>query len=179
MSKELETQEVVLENQNDLLAFNWEDGEDDFFATEEKKTTPPVKEESKEVESTEEEPKEEETKEEFFEESEIKKEETDADVNSSIYLDVLKDLKEQGIFKHVELEEGEDIDAERFAELQQEEYDTEIAARLETWATQELDPDAQAFIKYKVVKLKISSKSILNLVIFLKGILKMKVIKMQ
>lgn len=151
MSKELETQEeVVVENQNDLLAFNWEEGEDDFFATGEKKTTPPVKEEPKEVEPTEEKPKEEEPKEDFFEESKTKEKETDINVNSSIYLDVLKDLKEQGIFKHVELEEGEDIDAERFAELQQEEYDTEIAARLETWATQELDPDAQAFIKFKV-----------------------------
>lgn len=150
MSKELETQEVALENQNDLLAFNWEDDEVDFFATGGEKTTTPVEEESKEVKSTEEKPKEELKEEEFFEESKMNKEETDVDSNNSIYLDVLKDLKEQGIFKHIELEEGEDIDAEKFAELQQEEYETEIAARLETWATQELDPDAQAFIKFKV-----------------------------
>lgn len=149
MSKELETQEVALENQNDLLAFNWEDDEVDFFATGGEKTTTPVEEELKE-EKPKEQLKEELEEEEFFEESKMNKEETNIDSNNSIYLDVLKDLKEQGIFKHIELEEDEDIDAERFAELQQEEYETEIAARLETWATQELDPDAQAFIKFKV-----------------------------
>ena len=63
--------------------------------------------------------------------------------------DLYKDLKEQGIFKHVEAEEGEELDADKLFELQQKEYDTEVSARLAHWATEELDDDAKAFIKYK------------------------------
>lgn len=68
----------------------------------------------------------------------------------SIYVDMYKDMKEIGIFKHIELPEDEDIDADRFYELQQEEYEQEVASRLDAWATKDLDEDAQAFIKFKL-----------------------------
>ena len=75
---------------------------------------------------------------------------TTPDTEGSIYHDMYKDMKEIGIFKHIELPEDEEIDADRFYELQQEEYEQEVAARLGAWATKDLDEDAQAFIKFKL-----------------------------
>lgn len=63
--------------------------------------------------------------------------------------DVYSDFKEKGLFNHVELEEGEEIDSERLLELQQQEYQAEVQARLTNWAQNDLDEDAQAFIKFK------------------------------
>ena len=70
--------------------------------------------------------------------------------NPNFYTDVYKDLKESGIFKHVEIDEDEELDADRLYELQQEEIETEVGARLQSWATDDLDEDAQAFIKFKI-----------------------------
>lgn len=66
----------------------------------------------------------------------------------SIYVDLYRDLKEQGIFKHVELEEDEDLDSDTFLEIQEQEYEAEVHDRLYNWS-QELDEDAKAFIKFK------------------------------
>lgn len=62
--------------------------------------------------------------------------------------DVYSDFKDKGLFNHVELEEGEVLDSERLAELQEQEYEAEMSHRLQSWAGQ-IDEDAQAFIKFK------------------------------
>lgn len=144
---------------NELLDFDWEGNENEnFFGIE-----PEITEEQKEIEEAKkiakketEEPidskpeKIEEEPEEFFEETkEDKKSKTSKEVSSeNTYVNVFKDLKENGIFKHIELEEEEDIDADRFLELQEEEYETEVTERIKNWADQ-LDEDARAFIKFK------------------------------
>jgi hypothetical protein len=155
---------MAQEEQEGLLGFNWENDGDDFFGIEQTTTaTPSKKEKEKKVEIEEEEGNptpptstepEEEEEDDFFETSEEEEEEGDEGkpnppASTSIYSDVYKDLKEQGIFKHIEVEEGEELDADKFFELQQEEYEAEVNARLTNWATKELDEDAKAFIKFK------------------------------
>ena len=156
------TEQTVETSQNSLMDFNWdESGADSFFGlnefgeepkpAEEKtpkpvvQTTPPPATET--VESDKEEVEKQEELSFFEEEDKTKKEST---TDNTFYEDVYKDLKEAGIFKHVELEDGEELDADRLFELQQEEIETEITSRLDAWATQELDEDAQAFIKFKI-----------------------------
>ena len=73
----------------------------------------------------------------------------DLKTEPSIYADLVKDLKEKGIFKHVELEEGENIDVDKLYELQEEEYEKEVDERINTWASKDLDEDAKEFIKFK------------------------------
>lgn len=142
---------------NDLLDFKWDDSNEDFFETQEEKLedkpedglkddlkddledTPPTKEASKKDAEEEEEND--------FEEFEKKEEVVEPE--HSIYVDLYKDLKENGLFNHVEIEEGEDLDAEKFFELQQKEIETQISEKIKAWATEELDDDAQAFIKFK------------------------------
>jgi len=159
---------------NELLSFDWENESEDFFGIKEA-TTPVAK--TKEVETQdddsddgEQEEKSIETKPKakikedvededdlFFgednsddsEDDDSKEDDTETTQSGSIYNDVFKDFKEQGIFKHVEIEEGEELDADRLFELQQEEYETEVAARLQAWANNDLDDDAKAFIKFK------------------------------
>ena len=156
------TEQTVETSQNSLMDFNWdESGADSFFGLnefgEESKpaekqktpksvvqTTPPPTTET--IESDKEEVEKQEELSFFEEEDKTKKEST---TDNAFYEDVYKDLKEAGIFKHIELEDGEELDADRFYELQQEEYETEVQKRLEAWATQELDDDARAFIKFK------------------------------
>ena len=164
------TEQTVDTSQNDLLNFNWDaNGEESFFglnefgdetpSNEEKQKTPqatatPVQSDDTDTDEPEKEKKskKEEEKLSFFEEEadEDKSKEKTSTADGSIYEDVYKDLKEAGIFKHVELEEGEELDADRFYELQQEEYDKEVEERLSIWATKDLDEDAQAFIKFKL-----------------------------
>ena len=164
------TEQTVDTSQNDLLNFNWDtNGEESFFglnefgdetpSNEEKQKTPqatatPVQSDDIDTDEPEKEKKskKEEEKLSFFEEeaNEDKSKEKTSTADGSIYEDVYKDLKEAGIFKHVELEEGEELDADRFYELQQEEYDKEVEERLSTWATKDLDEDAQAFFKFKL-----------------------------
>ena len=71
------------------------------------------------------------------------------ELSANTALEKFNTFKEQGIFKHVELEEDEEIDDERFEELLEEEYETEVSQRLQDWATKELDDDARAFIAFK------------------------------
>ena len=142
-------------NQNELLEFNWENGTEDFFGIKEDKTD--VLESVKKEETTEEETEEKEGKkketeveekdEDFFELNPQKVVEKETD--STVYGDLYKDLKEQGIFKHVEIQEDDDIDVDKFLEIQEEEYEAEVSERLKSWATEELDEDARAFIKFK------------------------------
>lgn len=156
------TEQTVETSQNGLMDFNWdESGADSFFGLnefgeepkpiEEKtpksvvQTTPPTTTET--IESDKEEVEKQEESSFFEEEDETKKEST---TDNTFYEDVYKDLKEAGIFKHVELEDGEELDADRLYELQQEEIEAEVTSRLDAWASQELDEDAKAFIKFKI-----------------------------
>lgn len=160
------TEQTVDQSQNGLLDFNWDDSSESFFGlneqgdetkTEEKPTTQeatkvddaPTKDKSEE-DKNKNKTKEDETVSFFEEGEEDEKPKGEESENPNFYADVYKDLKESGIFKHVELEEGEEIDADRLYELQQEEIDAEVGARLQSWANEDLDEDAQAFIKFKI-----------------------------
>lgn len=144
---------------SELKDFNWqESGADDFFGikeeTQEVVETPEVKEEIQE-EIKKEKPETEETQEEeelsFFEEKkpEIKTEEkTEVQETGKFWNDAYEDFKSNGAFKHVELEEGEELDSDKFFELQQKEYEEEVKARLQQFS-EELDDDAKAFLKFK------------------------------
>jgi len=150
--------------------FDWEENED-FFGVptpgaepvEPKKAEPKVPVAKVEPTKAEEEEEEEDEDDAFFdeiknkgipnedeedEEDEPKEKDTNK-VEGSIYKDLILDSKESGLFKHIEINEDEEIDADRFAELQDEEYEAEVSARLEAWATKDLDADAKAFIKFK------------------------------
>ena len=134
------TEQTVETSQNGLMDFNWdESGADSFFGLnefgeepkpiEEKtpksvvQTTPPTTTET--IESDKEEVEKQEESSFFEEEDETKKEST---TDNTFYEDVYKDLKEAGIFKHVELEDGEELDADRLYELQQEEIEAEVTS---------------------------------------------------
>jgi hypothetical protein len=128
---------------NDLLDFRWSDESENFFDSPVEKPTEEVKPEVKEEVKEEVKPEVEEFGD-FSEEAEETKEPL-----GNVYSDVFKDLKEQGIFKHVELEEGEEMTPDRMLELQSMEYEAEVTERLKSWAASDLDEDAQAFIKFK------------------------------
>ena len=160
------TEQTVDQSQNGLLDFNWDDSTDSFFGLNDQGDEPQPVEKPKTPEATkaddaptDDKPEEgkdkNKTKEDetvsFFEEGEEgEKYKGGESENSNFYTDVYKDLKETGIFKHVEIEEDEEIDADRLYELQQEEIEAEVGARLQSWATDDLDEDAQAFIKFKI-----------------------------
>ena len=158
------TEQTVDASQNGLLDFNWDDSSESFFGlddqgdeikTDEKPkvtiTPTEVVEDEKPKDETPDEDKLKEEKTIFFEEGEEdEKPKGEGTENPNFYTDVYKDLKESGIFKHVEIDEDEELDADRLYELQQEEIEAEVGARLESWANQDLDEDAQAFIKFKL-----------------------------
>jgi hypothetical protein len=153
---------VKKEEQGGLLDFNWEGDGDDFFGitdTEEKEVVEII--EDKKEEEEEKEPKKE-VKAEKEEDLEFEtfgdsaKEDTSekgtkktSKVDEGIYSDYYKDLKEKGILKHVELEEGEEITPDKLFELQEKDIEQEISSRLKNWANEELDDDAREFIKFK------------------------------
>ena len=152
MGKKVEEQEV-----EGLLGFNWEEESLDFFGSgvEEKKPEKVETEKPKE-ELEEEQEKEEEQAAVFFDEEseeeqeEEQEEQEEQSASPETYVqDVYKDFKEKGLLKHVEIAEGEELDFDKLFELQQADYEAEVTSRLETWAKQELDEDAQAFIKFK------------------------------
>lgn len=145
-----------MEKENSLLDFSWDEspnfeslmggGEevvettDEVVQEETTNTTEDVASEDSDVEK----PKTTKTPKETKVE-EVKEDNT----TTTIYDDVYKDLKEYGVLKHVTIEDGVSLDAEKLAELYEEDYEEEIKSRLNNWATKELDEDAQAFIKFK------------------------------
>lgn len=66
----------------------------------------------------------------------------------SVFNDVYLDFKKEGLFKHVEIEEGEVLNVTSFYELQQQEIESELEERINDWASA-LDDDAKQFIKFK------------------------------
>ena len=153
------TEQTVDASQNGLLDFNWDDSSESFFGLDDQGDEKPkvtitpteVVEDEKLKDETPNEDKPKEEKIIFFEEGEEdEKPKREGTENPNFYTDVYKDLKESGIFKHVEIDEDEELDADRLYELQQEEIETEVGARLQSWATDDLDEDALAFIKFKI-----------------------------
>ena len=159
-------------NTNSLTDFTWDNNPEQaetFFDFSLEAEEPKAKEEEKEKEdksSTEEPAKE--VKEEPKDPREVFSEFTDEEIieptdkkdganpnkgtqSKNTVLDKFNMFKDEGIFKHVDLEEEEedDLDENRFNELLNEEYESEVSARLETWANEELDDDAKAFIAFK------------------------------
>lgn len=144
-----------------LLGFDWEGDDVNFFEEaapkpdESKEKEKETEEKEEETSSTKPEESEEEKEIDFFDEEsdeddEDKPKETSKPEGSGNYWeDVYNDFKSQGLLKHVDLEEGEELSAEKIFELQQQDYEAEVSARLTHWAKEELDADAQAFIKYK------------------------------
>lgn len=153
MSKKVE------ETAEGLLDFNWEDtGGAGFFEQEEQVETPTAEEQEEEQEEAQEEAEEQEEEQEtsFFEaeeeegSEEEEQEQPEGQGSSDDYVhNIYKDFKEKGLLKHYELEEGEELDFDKLFELQQADYEQEVSDRLVHWAKEELDEDAQAFIKFK------------------------------
>jgi hypothetical protein len=152
------------EETKDLISFNWEGEGEDFFGiggtTTEEKVVEPKKKEV--VEAAEEAAQTEEEKEDddFFEVGDAKpkvgdeEEEEAGDVSTAdtpdeYWNDIYKDFKQTGLLKHVEIEEGEKLTEERLTELQEEDYEQEVSQRLQDWASEDLDEDAKAFLKFK------------------------------
>ena len=153
---------------NDLSTFNWEanPNETDFFGIKAEQYQEQV-EKDKPVDTTTEEEVQD-TEEETTEENPFadftSTEETTEEVDKpekgkpsrpkneepTNYLDQYNSFKGYGLFKNIELEEEvEDLDEDTFKDLLEQDYEEEVNARIQQWATQELDEEAQAFIKFK------------------------------
>lgn len=147
-----------------LKDFGWEDDDTNFFNINEegdgnpepeKKTQTKPETKPEEVEDEVEDVEDVEQGEEgsFFGADPNKKtseeESEEIEVKGGTYKDLYKSFKEAGIFKHTEIEDDEEIDEDLFLEIQEQEMETEIVARIEAWATEELDDDAKSFIKFK------------------------------
>lgn len=76
------------------------------------------------------------------------KKEKELEKVDSIFNDAYLDFKKEGMFKHVEIEEGEVLNAASFYELQQQEIEAEVEEKINDWASG-LDEDAKQFIKFK------------------------------
>ena len=57
-------------------------------------------------------------------------------------------MKEKGIFQNVEIKEGEEIDEDKFFELQDSEIESRVEETFEAFF-EELDDDGKAFLKHK------------------------------
>lgn len=139
--------------EKNLLEFNWEDDGENFFENTpvnvEGKSDKNSDSEKVETESDKKNTKDKEVEEETFEDFETEDTQIPAETSTSIYKDVYEDLKKIGAFKHTDIEGFENMDSEKFLELQAEEYEAEVSARINSWANEELDDDAKAFIKFK------------------------------
>lgn len=160
---------------NDLTNFNWEanPNEVDFFGikaevyqsqvNEDKSREKAFKENDEEKDEKQQESEEKPPVFESFMDDSEDKEQGEQNVKSKTaspgrpskveptnYMNQFASFKEQGIIKHVDLEEDlEDLDEDTFKDLIEQDYEEEVSTRIEQWATQELDEDAQAFIKFK------------------------------
>jgi len=118
-------------------------------------------EEGKDLKKDEEEDKEKEDKskeevdlgvvedEDLLDEEEKINEEPNQNEDKEYWKNIYSDFKETGLLRHVEIPEDEEIDEEKFLELQEQDYEEEVKARLVNWAENELDEDAKTFIKFK------------------------------
>lgn len=68
--------------------------------------------------------------------------------DSKFYSTLATEMKEKGIFQNLELEEGEEIDEEKFFELQDAEIESRVEETFEAFG-EDLDEDGKAFLKFK------------------------------
>lgn len=80
--------------------------------------------------------------------NEVGDEEGDENEDSKFYTTLASELKERDVFQNIELEEGEEIDEEKFFELQEKEVEARVQEAFEGFA-ESLDEDAKAFIQFK------------------------------
>ena len=157
------------EQNKDLTTFNWDDVPGEFGdISQEEEQKKEEKQESKKEEKQEEEELDitkekeaekkepEEAKEEKQEKEEapegvfkdIKGEEEEGeDVSKNLYVNLAKDLKDVGLFAETEI--PEDLDAEKFIELQEKEIDSRVEETIKGFMNN-LDADAATFLEYKL-----------------------------
>jgi len=68
--------------------------------------------------------------------------------DDKFYTTLASELKEKGIFQNVEIKEGEEIDEDKFFELQDSEIESRVEETFEAFF-EELDDDGKAFLKHK------------------------------
>lgn len=82
------------------------------------------------------------------EDDEVDSKDSDEDEEvDNIYLDFFNDLKDKGIFKNVELPEGEELTADKLFELQEQEIESEVSNRLNSFGDR-LGEDGKHFLQY-------------------------------
>lgn len=151
----------------ELTEFAWDDenSTDSFFGTETVEKSP-IEEVKKEIEEEEEddaqeievkaeevkkettgkkETKEEEAPEAFFKETE---EQQPEEKPSTFFTDLAKDLKEKGLFQFVEIKDDDQIDADKFFEMYDEDTEARVDATIQSFM-EELDEDGKNFLKFK------------------------------
>lgn len=165
----------TLENSKSLQEFNWDNAGDFFNIGIESKDTEDVTQIIKKEDDTddtniadddqaedvdtskgkekEESENEDKNVEGFFEEEKptSTKEETKdktGETDDKFYTTLASELKEKGIFQNVEIKEGEEIDEDRFFELQDSEIESRVEETFEAFF-EELDDEGKAFLKHK------------------------------
>lgn len=68
--------------------------------------------------------------------------------DAKFYSTLTSELKERGIFQNVELEEGEEIDEDKFFELHESEVEARVEETFQSFA-EEMDDEGKDFIKFK------------------------------
>jgi len=69
--------------------------------------------------------------------------------NEDFYSDLIKDLKDIGVLKSIEIKDDEKIDEERFIELQKKEIENRVDESINNFL-QSLDEESKLFIQYKL-----------------------------
>ena len=134
-----DTPQPIEENSNANDLSNEEEN-----TAEAKEDSKPTKEDSGEAKGKGKEAKVQDTEED--DEVDSKNPDEDEEVDN-IYLDFFNDLKDKGIFKNVQLPEGENLTADRLFELQEEEIEAEVTNRLNSFGDR-LGEDGKHFLQY-------------------------------
>ncbi len=119
-----------------------EDEEDDKKKKDEKKID--EKDDKKKIDEEDDEKEDKDVK--FFEKSEINDEEESK--NDEFYKNLALELKKANVFSNVEIKDDDEIDEDKFIELQDQEVDARFEEALEGFM-EELDDDGKAFLKFK------------------------------
>ncbi len=159
------TDKKTTTKEQDLSTFNWDEAHNEAFKD---VLTEEEQEQEKEQQGQEQEQEQEKnkktenkTKDKKEDKKEEKKEEPEGvfsdidgedeskeeEATGHVYLDLAKDLKDAGLFSNVEI--PEDVNAEKFVELQEAEVDARVKETINGFMNG-LDSDAAAFLEYKL-----------------------------
>jgi len=72
----------------------------------------------------------------------------DGEEEPELFNTLAKVMKDKGVFQNVEIKDDEDIDEEKFIELQDQEIESRVEETIENFF-EEMDEDAKAFINFK------------------------------